>query len=275
MSFLVEYIQNIPNNCSECPCSVHVTPKEISFKKSDYYIMASAGDSFSAFIIKNKLTGKKNLFTSGWSKDGRSGIDEKGEFHTAHMFTDVENSDREFIFVSTSDTTGAAISKDGKLYTWGSNSKGECGHGNYEIIKIPTLVKFFDKDYFVTDVKCIQQATIVIAKNLKNGNISLFCMGDNSQDRLGISHQGNFEQKDTLPVPILNPFFDGKYPEKIFGGSKGIIVKCKVENIIEKRDNFNCSCQDCGNNIRKKMGYNLIQKKILCEECEGKDEYKN
>ena len=29
MSFLVEYIQNIPNNCSECPCSVHVTPKEI------------------------------------------------------------------------------------------------------------------------------------------------------------------------------------------------------------------------------------------------------
>ena len=191
------------------------------------------------------------------------------------MFTDVENIDREFIFVSTSDTTGAAISKDGKLYTWGSNSKGECGHGNYEIIKIPTLVKFFDKDYFVTDVKCIQQATIVIAKNLKNGNISLFCMGDNSQDRLGISHQGNFEQKDTLPVPILNPFFDGKYPEKIFGGSKGIIVKCKVENIIEKRDNFNCSCQDCGNNIRKKMGYNLMQKKILCEECEGKDEYKN
>ena len=253
----------------------NVTPKEISFKKSDYYIMASAGDSFSAFIIKNKLTGKKNLFTSGWSKDGRSGIDEKGEFHTAHMFTDVENIDREFIFVSTSDTTGAAISKDGKLYTWGSNSKGECGHGNYEIIKIPTLVKFFDKDYFVTDVKCIQQATIVIAKNLKNGNISLFCMGDNSQDRLGISHQGNFEQKDTLPVPILNPFFDGKYPEKIFGGSKGIIVKCKVENIIEKRDNFNCSCQDCGNNIRKKMGYNLMQKKILCEECEGKDEYKN
>ena len=253
----------------------NVTPKEISFKKSDYYIMASAGDSFSAFIIKNKKKKKKNLFTSGWSKDGRSGIDEKGEFHTAHMFTDVENIDREFIFVSTSDTTGAAISKDGKLYTWGSNSKGECGHGNYEIIKIPTLVKFFDKDYFVTDVKCIQQATIVIAKNLKNGNISLFCMGDNSQDRLGISHQGNFEQKDTLPVPILNPFFDGKYPEKIFGGSKGIIVKCKVENIIEKRDNFNCSCQDCGNNIRKKMGYNLMQKKILCEECEGKDEYKN
>ena len=35
------------------------TPQEISFKKSDYFIMASAGDYFSAFIIKNKITGKK------------------------------------------------------------------------------------------------------------------------------------------------------------------------------------------------------------------------
>ena len=252
-----------------------LTPKEISFKKSDFYIMASAGDLFSAFIVKNKKTGKKNLYTAGWSKDGRNGIDEKGEFHSARMFEDENNKNREFIFVSTSDYTGAAISDDGKLYTWGENIKGECGHGNYNNIKVPTLVKFFDKEYFVTDVKCIQQATIVIAKNLKNGKTSLFCMGDNSQGRLGIPSQGKFEVKDTLPVPILNHFFEGKNPEKIYGGAKGVIVKCKVENVEERRENFNCSCEDCGENIRKKMGYNLTEKKILCEKCEEKDEYKN
>ena len=49
-------------------------PKEISFKKSDFYIMASAGDYFSAFIVKNKITGKKHLFTTGFSKEGRSEI---------------------------------------------------------------------------------------------------------------------------------------------------------------------------------------------------------
>ena len=251
------------------------SPIEISFKKTDFYIMASAGDSFSAFIVKNKTTGKKHLYTTGWSKDGRSGIDEKGEFHTAHMFEDKDNLDREFIYVSTADTTGAAISNDGKLYTWGSNNKGECGHGNYEIIKVPTLVKYFDKDYFVLDVKCIQLATIVIAKNLKNGNISLFCMGDNTENRLSINQQGNFEIKDTLPIPFINPFFEGKYPEKIYGGAKGVIIKCKAENIIAERDNFNCTCEVCGMNIKKKMGYNLTEKKILCEECEEKDEYKN
>ena len=252
-----------------------LTPKEITLKKSDFFIMASAGDCFSAFIVKNKITGKKNLYTAGWSKDGRSGIDDKGEFHTAHMFEDENNLDREFIYVSTSEATGAVISNDGKLYTWGANTKGECGHGNYEIIKIPTLVKFFDKDYFVLDVKCIQLATIVIAKNIQNENISLFCMGDNSKNRLGITQKTNYELKDTIPFPTINPFFEGKNPEKIYGGSKGVIIKCKVENIIERRDNFNCICEDCGINIKKKMGYNINNKKLLCEICEQKDEYNN
>lgn len=95
------------------------------------------------------------------------------------MFEDINNKEREFIYFSTSETTGVDISEDGKLYTWGSNFKGECGHGNYNIINFPALVKFFDKDYFVLDVCAISQTTILIAKNIKNNTVSLFCMGDN------------------------------------------------------------------------------------------------
>lgn len=29
MSFLVEYLQDIPKDCGECPCSIHITPKEV------------------------------------------------------------------------------------------------------------------------------------------------------------------------------------------------------------------------------------------------------
>lgn len=29
MSFLVKYSQDIPKNCGECPCSIHITPKEV------------------------------------------------------------------------------------------------------------------------------------------------------------------------------------------------------------------------------------------------------
>ena len=251
------------------------SPKEICFKPNDFYVMASAGDSFSAFIIKDKKTGKKKLFTSGWGKDGRAGIDEKGETHLIHMFEDINNKKREFRFVSTSETTGAAISEDGKLYTWGSNFKGECGHGNYNIINVPTLVKFFDKDYFVLDVCAISQATIVIAKHNKTNKVSLFCIGDNTSSRLGMSIPSNYEVKDTYPIPCLNPFFEGKNPEKIYGGSKGIIIKCKVENVEELRDNFNCTCVDCKKNIYKKMIYDIDDKRLICEECCKKDEYEN
>ena len=250
-------------------------PKEISYKKTDFFIMASAGDSFSAFIIKDKKTGLKKLYTCGWGKDGRSGIDEKGETHSIHMFEDSNNNEREFIYVSTSETTGAAISKDGKLYTWGSNNRGECGQGSYNIINVPTLVKFFDKDYFVLDVCAISQATIVIAKNIKNNKVSLFCMGDNSCNRLGMSIQSNYEVKDTYPIPYINPFFEGKNPEKIYGGSKGVIIKCKSEIIKELRDNFNCICLDCNKVIYGKMGYNIEDKKLICDECSENEINKN
>ena len=29
MAFIVKYIQDIPQNCSECPCSVHLAPSEV------------------------------------------------------------------------------------------------------------------------------------------------------------------------------------------------------------------------------------------------------
>ena len=29
MAFLVKYLQNIPKDCGECPCSIHITPKEV------------------------------------------------------------------------------------------------------------------------------------------------------------------------------------------------------------------------------------------------------
>ena len=29
MSFMVKYLQDMPNNCSECPCSIHITKDEV------------------------------------------------------------------------------------------------------------------------------------------------------------------------------------------------------------------------------------------------------
>lgn len=29
MAFVVKYLQDIPQNCSECPCSIHITKDEV------------------------------------------------------------------------------------------------------------------------------------------------------------------------------------------------------------------------------------------------------
>ena len=29
MPFIVKYVQDMPKNCGTCPCSVHITPKEV------------------------------------------------------------------------------------------------------------------------------------------------------------------------------------------------------------------------------------------------------
>ena len=29
MPFVVKYVQDMPKNCGTCPCSVHITPKEV------------------------------------------------------------------------------------------------------------------------------------------------------------------------------------------------------------------------------------------------------
>ena len=29
MPFMVKYLQDIPKDCGECPCSIHITPKEV------------------------------------------------------------------------------------------------------------------------------------------------------------------------------------------------------------------------------------------------------
>jgi len=37
-----------------------------------------------------------------------------------------------------------ALEENGSLYSWGVGEKGECGHGKFEEVEIPTKIKFFE-----------------------------------------------------------------------------------------------------------------------------------
>lgn len=36
------------------------------------------------------------------------------------------------------------MEESGVLYSWGVGEKGECGHGRFEDMDVPTKIKFFD-----------------------------------------------------------------------------------------------------------------------------------
>lgn len=37
-----------------------------------------------------------------------------------------------------------ALEENGTLYSWGVGGKGECGHGKFEDVEVPTKIRFFD-----------------------------------------------------------------------------------------------------------------------------------
>lgn len=54
MPFLVKYLQDIPQNCSECPCSIHITPKEVYCNALQKYMIVSNKRPSECEIIESK-----------------------------------------------------------------------------------------------------------------------------------------------------------------------------------------------------------------------------
>ena len=55
----------------------------------------------------------------------------------------------------------AALTKEGKLFTWGRNSYGQLGHGDKEHRQIPTKVESLD-GLVIVKIACGQYHTIAI-----------------------------------------------------------------------------------------------------------------
>ena len=54
-----------------------------------------------------------------------------------------------------------ALTKEGKVFTWGSNEFGQLGHGDYEHRHIPTKVESLD-GLFIVKIACGGDHTIAI-----------------------------------------------------------------------------------------------------------------
>ena len=251
------------------------SPKPIQLNKNDFVEMVAPGEFFSVFIIRDLSTGKKNLYTAGWSKNGRTGCKEQ-DIQQLKKLTNPQIENKEFKFITATKMSAAAITNEGELFTWGSNTKGQLGHGHFNDVNEPTLVKFFEEEWEVIEISMQVEFSIVLARNKKTGKNEVFVMGDNVGGKLGVSLSGvKTEKKDTFSKPIMNTFFNDKEPIKIFSGPRGTIIMCKVKPFELIRDFHNEKCHKCNLNIIGNLIYNLENNFMFCQKCSDQDNLDN
>ena len=242
------------------------TPKKITLPKDQVCQMLSVGEDYTLFLMKNTQTGKTTIFSAGNTEKGRTGRGQKTTNYLEQITCNtIENVD--FKYVRASKFSSAAISVDGKLYTWGCNSSGQLGHGTNTEITEPTLVKFFEENYEVEDIKMDIDFSIVLAKEKSTGKKFVFGMGDESNGKLGELVTGKGSQKT---LPTRTKFFDDKNPLKIFVGCRGTVVICKSDIGVKAIKKYNVNCDGCKKEIIGTLLYDYEQKKKLCENCEDK-----
>ena len=231
-------------------------------------IRAVAGEYYFLILIEEP-NNKVRLFSVGLYEEGSTGVEHDSSC-SLQKCVGVEN--LEFKVISARNRSSAAISRDGKLFTFGINSCGNLGLGHKINIKTPTLVETFRE--FVVDQVCIAHNNmLVIARNL-NGEKKLYSCGLNTWGTLCFDDLSRivdkpeeidfFKQLNAIPIKISNSNFQ----------SFILTLDSKIKS--EKSD-FQISCQNCQKPIfdllffYRKQNQQIIQKLPLINEEDDKE----
>jgi alpha-tubulin suppressor-like RCC1 family protein len=118
-------------------------PRPVRVNLSEKVAMIASGSLHNTVVTR---TGK--LFSWGNGANGRLGLGSSASFDTPQLLEAV--ADKEFVQISCGSSFNTALTKDGQLYTWGRNEKGQCGVGvsltldQYSMEPAPVKVAFVD-----------------------------------------------------------------------------------------------------------------------------------
>ena len=93
-----------------------------------------------------------------------------GEFLTPHR---VKTINGDTIDVDIGNHIGAAVNRDGQVYSWGHNSNGELGQCDFDERPTPLLLQSLN-DRKVTSIKCGRNFMIALGQTLKFGDTGVF-----------------------------------------------------------------------------------------------------
>jgi len=140
-----------------------------------------AGENYFLFLGKDEYN-KSRLFSIGCNNQGQCGMDSdnSGKFN---ICKGVEN--LEFKVIASRNSSSAAVSMKGELYTFGCNEKGNLAQPNIRNVLKPRKVAFFDK-FIVDDVSLSHYHMLIICRDERTGVRKIYSCGSNEFACLGI-----------------------------------------------------------------------------------------
>lgn len=164
---------------------------------------ASARYSMAIGRVENDGHAAGQLYTWGLGESGQLGLGKDGELLRATFpkrvtgYQDIHGtklSGVKVIFAAAGESHAATVSSDGDLYTWGSNTFGQLGHGDrvsrYEPTKVQALS---DANIKVHWVSCGRSHTVVVSDS---GEV--FTWGSNEFGQLGLERRADNTQVLTV-----------------------------------------------------------------------------
>lgn len=145
-----------------------------------------AGENYFLYLGKDEYN-KSRLFSIGCNNQGQCGMDSdnSGKFN---ICKGVEN--LEFKVIASRNSSSAAVSTKGELYTFGCNEKGNLAQPNVRNVLKPKKVAFFDK-FIVDDVSLSHFHMLIICRDEKTGIRKIFSCGSNEFGCLGIRRENS------------------------------------------------------------------------------------
>lgn len=87
MAFLVKYLQDIPKDCGECPCSIHITPKEVYCNaRQKHFVVSDNRPEECEMTDANEISKEMICKKCGYHVDAESDkVVYCNRFHIAYM----------------------------------------------------------------------------------------------------------------------------------------------------------------------------------------------
>jgi len=125
------------------------------------------------------LSEEGRIFSWGLGADGQLGHNETQSKRYPELIESI--SDKKFVCISAGMDFSAAVSEDGRIYTWGKGSGNQLGHGTQDNVAIPKMIVYSH----VKPVKFVQVSTGCSFAVALTDQGTLWSWGNGESGRLG------------------------------------------------------------------------------------------